>query len=843
MTMEPPGDDGSFMTAGEGVVPGSRIAGYRVTGRIGRGGMAVVFQAQDERLGRLVALKVLTPALAEDEAFRQRFIRESRAAAAVDDPHIIPVFEAGDADGVLFIAMRYVAGGDVRSLIRRAGPLPVLRAVSIMSPVAAALDAAHAAGLVHRDVKPANMLIDTRPGRPDHVYLSDFGLSKGALSSVGLTGSGLFLGTPDYVSPEQIDGRLVDGRADQYALACAAFEMLSGEPPFARDHGMAVIYAHASQPPPALTERRPGLPAAVDAVLTRALAKDPAGRYGSCQEFGESLREALGAGPYAIEVAADEAERPATVVVLKAIAGLATDACTSSSGSEGASGAAAGMRDDEAEIASDSLDYEETITHAPLGAGDPARPEGMIAPKPDGTPGPPVPHRPVGEDNRVAQLPKTSADLTAPASGPTPRRRRSRSLLVLGAAGVLLAGAALGTVAALNNSSANRAHEPPGRTAATGVVNSSPTTGTHQRPGRKANALVPMTPIPSGQFYSVIAGPGRSAWAIGDVGSGSSSQPLIEHWNGTAWSPASIPSIPGAFIHQATAGPGGTAWAVGSNGTGTLVLHWDGTAWSIVPSPSPGGNAFLESVAAESNGTAWAEGGCGCGGVNNTLLLHWNGTAWTQVSADSWYNASALAAGADGVAWAVGNQIFRWNGTAWTQVPNAWVTVSGNTFLNGVSTGPGGTTWAVGSDCNPCSGVPSTERDQTVVLHWDGAQWSQVPSPNPAGNANLNSVSTGPGGTAWAVGYYCAPRCIKSNVTYETVPLLGHTLILRWNGTAWVRVPSPSPGHADALFAVAAGDDGSAWAAGMTCTSYCGTSAATYQTLILRWNGTAWVPG
>ena len=173
---------------------GSQIAGYRLEEQIGRGGMAVVFRAQDERLQRQVALKILAPALEPDEAFRQRFIRESRSAAAVDDPHIIPVFEAGEADGVLFIAMRYVPGGDAGTLVRRIGQLPIERAVAIISAVASALDAAHAAGLVHRDVKPANMLVDSRPGRPDHVYLSDFGLTKGALSSAHLTETGHFLG-------------------------------------------------------------------------------------------------------------------------------------------------------------------------------------------------------------------------------------------------------------------------------------------------------------------------------------------------------------------------------------------------------------------------------------------------------------------------------------------------------------------------------------------------------------------------------------------------------------------------------------------------------------------------
>ncbi|HEV3067196.1 MAG TPA: serine/threonine-protein kinase [Streptosporangiaceae bacterium] len=250
---------------------GSRIAGYLLEAEIGAGGMAVVLRARDERLDRLVALKVLAPGLAANEEFRRRFLRESRAAAAVDDPHIIPVYEAGEAGGVLFIAMRYVCGGDVRGLLRRGGPLPPGRVAAIISPVACALDAAHGAGLVHRDVKPANILIDARPGRPDHVYLSDFGLTKSRSESV-LTGTGAGLGTVAYMAPEQIQGQAVDGRADQYALGCAAFELLCGGVPFERDQDMAVIYAHLSVPPPPLSARRAGLAPGVDEVLGRALA-------------------------------------------------------------------------------------------------------------------------------------------------------------------------------------------------------------------------------------------------------------------------------------------------------------------------------------------------------------------------------------------------------------------------------------------------------------------------------------------------------------------------------------------------------------------------------------------
>ena len=277
---------------------GSRVGGYLLEEQIGQGGMAVVFRALDERLGRQVALKILAPALAADAAFRQRFIRESRAAAAVDHPNIIPVFEAGESGGALFIAMRYVRGGDVRSLLSREGSLPASRVAAIVSPVAAALDAAHAAGLVHRDVKPANMLLDVQQGRPVHVYLSDFGLSKEALATSGLTGTGQFLGTVDYAAPEQADGRPVDGRTDQYALGCAAFEMLCGEPPFPRDHGLAVLHAHLSAPPPPISSRLGTLSAGLDPVLARVLAKSPDDRYASCAEFAADLRRAAGIGRY-----------------------------------------------------------------------------------------------------------------------------------------------------------------------------------------------------------------------------------------------------------------------------------------------------------------------------------------------------------------------------------------------------------------------------------------------------------------------------------------------------------------------------------------------------------------
>jgi uncharacterized protein YegL/tRNA A-37 threonylcarbamoyl transferase component Bud32 len=276
--------------------PGGEVAGYRLERFLGQGGMAVVYRAYDSRLERRVALKVLAPELSGDTSFRQRFIRESRAAAAVDHPNILPIFDAGEADGVLFIAMRLVDGRDVGELIGRDGPLPVTRVCHIVTQMASALDAAHARDLVHRDVKPANMLRDAVDGgtHVDHVYLSDFGLSKLSLAASGLTSPTQFLGTLDYMSPEQIEGRPVDGRTDEYALACSAFEMLTGEPPFRQDERLAIMWAQLSAAPPAVTDRSPGLSPAVDQVMARALAKAADGRYRTCLDFADALRRALG---------------------------------------------------------------------------------------------------------------------------------------------------------------------------------------------------------------------------------------------------------------------------------------------------------------------------------------------------------------------------------------------------------------------------------------------------------------------------------------------------------------------------------------------------------------------
>jgi WD40 repeat protein len=287
---------------------GTEVAGYRIETLLGWGGMSVVYLAEDLRLKRKVALKLLAASLAEDESFRERFLRESELAASIDHPSIVPVYEAGTADNLLFIAMRYVEGRDLRHRLQH-GRLELSDAIGLIAQVASALDAAHGRGLVHRDVKPSNVLLDlgARPDGSDHAYLADFGLSRRISDEAD---ADLF-GTIDYVAPEQIAGEEVDARADVYSLGCVLYECLVGVPPFRRDSELAVVFAHLETDVPAPSEQRPELPAALDAVIARALAKEREERYATCRELA---RAALG-------VAVDEASRRLFDVASRAAAG------------------------------------------------------------------------------------------------------------------------------------------------------------------------------------------------------------------------------------------------------------------------------------------------------------------------------------------------------------------------------------------------------------------------------------------------------------------------------------------------------------------------------------------
>jgi hypothetical protein len=273
--------------------------------------MSVVYLAEDQRLGRQVAIKVLAEELAADESFRTRFIRESQLAAGLEHPNIVPVYEAGEQDGHLFIAMRYVRGTDLRTVIMRDGPLSVPRVVALIRPVAGALDTAHRRGLVHRDVKPANILVAVDEGE-ELPYLADFGLSKHTASKSGLTKTGTFMGTVDYVAPEQIKGEEVDGRTDEYSLACVLYQCLTKDVPFEKDTDIATMFSHLQDPPPSLAIRRPDLPPGLQDAVSRGMAKERDDRFPTCTAMMDAFGESGG-------VATSTVERPSfdpTVVAM-----------------------------------------------------------------------------------------------------------------------------------------------------------------------------------------------------------------------------------------------------------------------------------------------------------------------------------------------------------------------------------------------------------------------------------------------------------------------------------------------------------------------------------------------
>jgi serine/threonine-protein kinase len=314
---------------------GDEYAGYRLVSLIGHGGMSIVYKAEHIKLERTVALKLLSPQLSEDEDFRERFQRESKVAAALEHPNIIPIYEAGDENGVFYIAMRYVDGADLKTRLKQDGPLDAAQVASLVSQVAAALEAAHEKGLIHRDVKPANILIAVGAGveGSDHAYLSDFGVAKNT-AAAGFTKTGLFVGTADYASPEQIEGRELDGRADVYSLGCVTYEALTATPTYEKDSEVAMMYAHLLEPPPKLTEKRPDLSPEVDEVIAKAVAKSKEDRYARPTDFAVALKQAVAAGAVGAAAAAPQPGGGETVLAgTPAAAAVAAAASSSASAS------------------------------------------------------------------------------------------------------------------------------------------------------------------------------------------------------------------------------------------------------------------------------------------------------------------------------------------------------------------------------------------------------------------------------------------------------------------------------------------------------------------------------
>jgi WD40 repeat protein len=698
---------------------GARMAGYQVERPLGRGGMAEVYLARDERLDRLVALKVLAPTLAADEGFRARFIRESRAAAAVDHPHIIPVFEAGEADGVLFIAMRYVPGGDVGSIVRREGPLNPGRAAAVIGQVGSALDAAHAAGLVHRDVKPANMLVDAGPGRSDHVYLSDFGLSKKTLAaSVGLTGIGQFLGTLDYVAPEQIQGRPADGRTDQYGLACAAFELLTGVPPFPREEATAVMYAQLADSPPPVGSRRADLPPSLDQVLARALAKAPTDRYSSCQEFANALLQALGTAlPRSGMPAPDH---PPTQVA--PFSDWRAPAAGPSAGTAGLAYAEAGLATQDVGIPappSGTDAYPATTAFAgPSARGDDQR---AVAPGPAPWQVTPQP---------LATPPAGGRPSPGPSAARAPRRRTR--LWLLAAAAIVAAG---GTVTAVSLSggrggqptaAATQSHV--SQRASAGHRASSPPVS-----GPVTGTLTTTLKNPEYLPWAVAFGPGTRTLAVGSQNAGLTAGATYL-WDTAARSITATLTDPGSQgVISVAFTPDGTTLATGDR-NGRVYL-WDTATGKLKATLTDPGGQRVESVAFGPGGATLA-----AADYNDRISL-WDtatGKLTATLTDPGGQRAEAVAFGPGGTTLAVGDyngSTYLWNVA--TGKLAATLTDPGGKGVLGVAFGPGGTTLAA-ADSNGSTYMWGTATGKLTATLTD------------PGSKGLWSVAFRPGGTTLA---------------------------------------------------------------------------------------------
>jgi serine/threonine protein kinase len=667
---------------------GTQLGPYRLDETIGRGGMGVVYLARDLRLDRRVAVKIMAAEVAGDPSFRERFEREARMAAAIDHPNIIPIYDTGDQDGVLYLAMRYVPGTDLRTLLVESGALPTDRAVSIMRQVASALDAAHAQGLVHRDVKPANILLASGAGsdETDHVYLTDFGLTKRfAQASRALTATGQFVGTIDYVAPEQVEGQDIDGRADQYSLACVMFECLTGAVVFGETSDVATLFAHVQQPPPPVTSLRPDLPVEVDEVMGRGLAKRPDDRYATCGEFVTSMRDALAAwGPDRPRRSGGAGVTPAPPAPPPPLPFVAPPI-------PGASEPAPSLA-------------EPTVAAAPPVARSTTPGPSPSAPP---APSPPTEEAPGGEP---------------PGREPPPRRSRA-PLLAGGAVAALVVGGLV--VFALTRGGGDGTESP---TTGTGSTTGTTTTTTPTGPVGPQLAWRPRRQdslrgagVQGMSATTVVAEPGpegNTLVAAGSaVASGSGNGPDAAVWlshDGLTWTPA-----PGQAALERP-GPQAISGVSGAGGKGLVAVGSDGASGSLdaaVWLSHDGGEHWTRVT-----GSQQQLGGAGAQSMNRVA-----GTSvgFLAVGFDTSPNGDR-----DGAVWLSKNQ------TQWTEFTGGDLGGAGDQEVRRISRLPGGGGFlAAGSTTGP-----GGDSDAAIWRSTDGRQWTLVPGLSRAGNQAIDDL-------------------------------------------------------------------------------------------------------
>ena len=724
---------------------GTEVAGHRIEAFIGRGGMGVVYLAEHLRLRRRVALKVLTPDLANDETFRARFIRESQIAASLDHPNVVTVYDAGEAEGLLYISMRYVDGPNLGTTIRQEAALSPEFTVSVIDQMAGALDAAHALGLVHRDVKPANILL-SQPGSQGgaRAYLTDFGITKRIGAATQFTQTGQVVGTYTYMAPEQIRGDSLDGRTDIYSLACIVFECLTGRPPFGGQSPMELMFAHMNQAPPSLLIRRPELPPAIDLVIQRGLAKAKDDRYQTGAELAAALGQAVGGQAPATAVPTGATGPPAQT---EAGSGVAANAPTALEGTPSAQAPAAGY------------------PPAPSVPSMPSMPSAPAA----SVPGPPM-TRPAAPPPQGLDVPLagTVAVPQAPAGGPPPRKGGRALAVVLvaalvlggGAAAFLLLGKGKSTTTTSGSPRPGHSSNPSSPTGQTGPETGptgGPTSGPVVRDWRRISS--DDFGGPGNQTMNRVLATGSGAVAVGYDGPPDDLDAAA--WfssNGRSWTEASVPHEPGdqGIAAVAEGGPGfvgvGTDASTGDENAAVWTSP-DGSTWNLERSEVFGGpgDQSMRRVVVAPPGLV-AVGYDGSAGDLDAAVWLFDGQTWSIQHSPSFggsgdqeirsavtFKGGLVAVGDDTNGDGQDGAVWRFDGTSWTRVQSSALGGPGDQFMITVEHGGPGLV-AVGYEFSNGS------QDAVVWISSDGADWRRVADPGafggPGDQAMLGVVST-----------------------------------------------------------------------------------------------------